>query len=575
MEFNMTRGLRFMSKPEYAGKMFLTEFEDEEARETINRVEAALRKLPLYYLMGGAYVQDAQAGERILQAIADDNPELYLYGLKAAVPHDLYFVSPKDRNNPNKIFMECLGEILGNTINSDPERWLPVFKHMLQVWPHSKYWRVVNDVLCRAYAGLEASDAECIRIIAQGLLRDPYSWRAAFDAMMIRAANFPGETTAQFGEVFYFLDIYGQSATGMDGISIPQDIFSRQDSTMQQAFRAQSDEVKQELRDIGAVTLGNNRLIRRYLSRMFGVNRSNEDIGDLETLFRTDPQAAKDKIQNHFNVRAMDGWEKLQSPKLVEWMGEKLADAHYSISEKQILGYMFCKRVSPNTEAARMAHDILYAYRPCDDSDQEYVLAYCFKMLAVASDSRRSVASDVIGGDMIELLTRHSDMEVNERDMLDKREKGAIWRNMISNYSLNDAMRVALASIISDTNLSDPEAVRRMCKIIADTFSPLEHDNPRVLRAAVPHDEFRYALNKILALDSRTNRFGANYDFLRVTLPKILDALESVSIQETYDRYYRLLVGHLHIYCTTLDDNSRGRIRDSYNRIMGLIHKFR
>lgn len=578
MEFNTARGLRFTNKAEYAGKMFMTDFEEGKAKNVIIEMKEALKKLPLYYTLNGNYALDAQAGEQKLQAIANDNLELYLYGLKAVVLRDRYFVSANDVDNTNRIFQECLGAILRNAINSDAERWMPVFKHILQVWPHSRYWGVVNDVLCRAYAEINVLDAECVRIVAHGLLRDPNSWRAAFDAMMIRARMYKGETIAQFSEIFDFLNIYGQSPIGKDGISIPQNIYSSGSSTMKLAFEDQEAEVKQELRDLGAITIGANGQIRSYLSRMFGITGTGEDFGNLEALYKNDPEAAKRAVLENFDVRGMVGWEKLQSPEIIEWMGQKMANPRYSIAEKQILGYRLFRARRQNqwvkSEAPQLVRDILYKYRTVDDSDQEYVLAGCFKMLAVASDSRYNVDSDAIQQDMIELLMRHSNMEVNQRNVLDKKSKGAIWYSMISSYSLSFAIRNALASIISDTDLSNVEAVRKMFKVVADTFSPLELRNPYVLREAVPHMEIKRVLKGFLALDRERMNFRANYEFLREVLPKILDALEAISIQETYDSHYREIVGHFHIYCTTLDDSRRCRIHDSYDRIMCIINNF-
>lgn len=577
MEFNTIQGLRFSKKPEYSGKMFLTDFEDETAKQVIEEMEAALHKLSLYNIMSGAYASTAQEGEMRLQAIADDNIELYLYGMKAVMTNARYFVPENDTGH---IYKECLSVYLANAINGNPEKWMPIFKHILQVWPHSKYWKVVNDILCGAYAMIQVSDAECIRIIASGLLRDPSSWRASFDAMMIRAKSYANETITQFSEVFNFLDIYGQSATGKDGIAIPQDIYSWQQSKMQQAFREQSEEMQQELREIGLITIGSNQLIKSYLSRMFGTSGSGEDLGELEELLRSDPVAARNKVRDSFNVRAAVGWERLQSPELVELIGEKMTDQRFSISEKQILGYrlsVFRSKAQNNwamSEASQTARRILLDYHPIDDSDQEYVLAGCLKMLAVASDSRYNVNPNAVQNDMTELLIRHADMEVNQRRLLDGKQTGGIWRNMTSKYSLNPAIKMSLASMIHNTELSSAEAVRRIFKIIADTFAPLELNNPRVLRDAVPHEEVKIALHRILALDATTRRFKVDHDFMRTALPKILDALEAIMNHEIFNMHYRDIVSHLHIYCSSLDDSNLRRIRDSHARILSMVNTF-
>lgn len=577
MEFNTIQGLRFSKKPEYSGKMFLTDFGEEKVRQVIDDIEAALHKLSLYNVMRGAYASTAREGEMRLQAIADDNIELYLYGMKAVMNHDRYFVP---ENHERYIYRERLGVYLANAINNDPEKWMPIFKHMLQIWPHSKYWRVVNDILCNAYAMIEVSDSECIRLIAGGLLRDPSSWKAAFDAMMIRARSFENETITQFSEVFNFLDIYTQTATGKDGIAIPQDIYSLQQSKMQQAFREQSDERKRELREIGLITLGANSLIKSYLSRMFGTSENGEDLGELEELLRNDPSAARSRVHDSFNVRTTVGWEKLQSPELVELIGEKMTDQRFSISEKQILGYrlsVFRSKAQNDRdkyEASQTARRILYDYHPADDSDLEFILAGCFKMLAAASDSIDNVDPRAVKNEMTELLIRHSNMEVNQRRLLDRKQMGGLWRNMTSKYTLNPAIRVSLASMIRDTDLNDAEAVRRIFKIIADTFAPLELSNPRVLWRAVPHEEIKTALHRILALDPVTRRFRVDHDFMCIVLPKILDALESIMNHEIYNMYYHDIVSHLHIYCSSLDDGELRRIRDSYARILSMVNTF-
>ena len=583
MEFNTIQGLHYTRNPDEAGRMFLTDFQEENAERTIETMPAALSKLSLYYVLDGAYAADAMAGEQKLREIAAENPELYVYGIKANVTNEAYFAR-EGRNE--SVSREKLGSFLAAAIDGAPERWMPVFKHMLKTWPRSEYWRVVSDVLCRAYREIAVSDEECIRIVARGLLCEPSSWEAAFDAMMVRAEHFENETIQQFTEAIHFLKKYGKTTKGRNGISIPSDIYSRRGGAMNRAFSAQTNEIKTSLREYVSMELSGNEntLVKSYLYRMLntGENSKGLSLGELETLYAEDPEAARKKF-DETDTYQLQEFEMISSPEIVSWLVERLNSADLGLRGKQLLGYRlssFCSkawRARRAPEARQYALKALEEYAPAEDSEGEAVLAGCLHLFAIAAVAppRTGVEPTEVGGKITALLKLHSTMEVHERSIIDDKRAGGIWINLISNYSLSEGINYALSRIIRSTPTNNADEVINTLTIIADTFGLKGYNTQNALSRAMPHGEFRDMLNNVLALDPEARLFRVDFDFFRRLLPSILDALDKVvATPPIYENYYKEFLGNLHIYCSALDMVKQNKISRPMTRLLEFIEAF-
>lgn len=580
MEIQAVQGLKWTKKFDYEGRMFLIPFNEKTCRQTIEEVEQALSRLPFLTYLNGEYAHEAFASEQVLRRIAQENPELFLYGIRAALPMDSY--------RSNDVYRSRLPQYLAEAINLSSEEYMPVFKHMLKVWPHISSWHVVSNILCRTYALLSVSDMDCIPLLAGGILRDDsYNWRVAFDAMMLRAKEKPEETKEQFRAVLEFMRVYGETARGMNGITIPQDIYSKKSSRMRLAFEAQEESVQDELIELRDVTIGNNPLMMGYLSQMGGHIRSGDLFKKVSDIIRHDPSAARSKVLDDFNVRTDPGWNDLKDARIMEWLSEIMCRSDYPFSDKQQLAFKLsnyrriCMRDASCRDARAAARLALTGYRPLNDSPEEQVLASCCQLLAIATDTAADVEFHSVRDKLVSLIELHANMDDRSRakvDLLNPRsagrdQKGGIWRNLLMRYSLQPAISQAVRLLISRVKIDDVDAVRAILKLIAFTYAPANLD-VHVLSNAVPHTDIIGLLNRLLAFDPATRRYTLGFDFMASILPELLDALEAILSQETYDRWYKSTINDLHLYCSAFPEGDKTRVRSSLNKLIDYGHRF-
>ncbi len=580
MEIQAVQGLKWTKKFDYEGRMFLIPFNEKTCRKTIADVEQALSRLPFLTYLNGEYAHEALASEHTLRHIAHENPELFLYGIRAALQMNNY--------RSNDIYRSRLPQYLADAINANSEEYMPVFKHMLKVWPHISSWHVVNNILCRAYALINVSDMDCIPLIANGILRgDSYNWRVAFDAMMLRAKEHPEETKEQFRAALEFMHIYGENARGMNGIILPQDIFSKKTSRMRVAFEAQEDSMQDELIELRDVTVGNNPLVMGYLSQMGSHIRSGDLFKNVSQLIRTDPSAARQKTLDEFNVRTDPGWNDLKDPRIMEWLSEIMHRPDYPFSDKQQLAFKLsnyrriCMKDPTCREARNAARIALTNYQPLNDSPEEQVLAQCCYLLALSTDTAHDVEFYTIKDRMISLIELHAGMDDRTRarvDLLNPRassrdQKGGIWRNLLMRYSLQPSISMAVRTLISRVKTDDADAVRRILRLISVTYSPANLD-VHVLGNAVPHADIIVLLKRLLAFDPVTRRYALSYDFMAGILSDLLDSLEAILSQETYDRWYKSIINDLHLYCSAFPETDKPKVRTLLNTLIEYGHRF-
>ncbi len=580
MEIQAVQGLKWTKKFDYEGRMFLIPFNEKTCRQTVAEVENALSRLPFLTYLNGEYAHEAFSSEHTLRRIALENPELFLYGIRAALPMSSY--------RSNDVYRTRLPQYLADAINENPEEYMPVFKHMLKVWPHISSWHVVSNILCRAYALLTVSDMDCIALIANGILRDDsYNWRVAFDAMMLRAKEHLAETKEQFRAALEFMRVYGETARGMNGITIPQDIYSKKTSRMRLAFEAQEEGMQDELIELRDITIGNNPLMMGYLSQMGGHIRSGDLFKQVSELIKNDPSAARSKVLDTFNVRTDPGWNDLKDARIMEWLSEVMCRSDYPFSDKQQLAFKLsnyrriCMKDASCREARAAARLALTGYRPLNDSPEEQVLAECCHLLAISTDTAADVEFYTVKDKLTSLIEMHAQMDDRSRakvDLLNPRsvgrdQKGGIWRNLLMRYSLQPAISQSVRLLISRVKLDDIDAVCAILKLIAATYAPANLD-VHVLSNAVPHTDIISLLKRLLAFDPTSRRYTLSFDFMTGILAELLNALEAILSQETYDRWYKDIINDLHLYCSSFPEADKPKVRSSLNKLIEYGHRF-
>lgn len=576
MRGQVIRGLKWEEKPDYEGRMFLTDFTEQKARATAQTVKA---ELPRLTLLGGDHEFNAATAVNKLEQIASDNLELFVYGIKAAL-------TSKDYKALNHTYRDALIEIIASTIDNYPEKHMPIFKHMLQVWPHNQSWSAVSDLLARVYEVLQYSDPECIGIVGSGLLRDASTWETAMHAMMSRAKHIPTETLRQFEEIFDFLAIYGDDMRGRRGIQLPSTIYSYQSSAMRLAFEAQPEDVQRKLREMREIRLMNTKPMldaTRNMAPVTATEGYTSCFPEVEALLKQGKaEEAQAYLNKNFNVWKDFGWNAVKQPETIHLVGNLMRTSAYSFNDKQQLVFRlsnFLRNTRNNREAGVLreaVYDLLTTYEALDDSDEEAILAGCANLMARASVSIQDVpVTPELSAEVLKLVQRHADMEVFPRGLVDGTEaRRGIWGYMLRTYGLHPLIKAVLEKMLRGIQMEDAEMVRRTFKTIAATFhSPRLNEDSRVLNDAVPNDLMVETIRRVLAYENGV--FHRTREYMHTVLSAIIDALGKVLTQETYSKHYREIVTLLNIYGAALPASDQQRERSVINTVHDWADDFR
>lgn len=563
MRIQLIQGLKWEKKTDYEGRMFLTDFTEEKAKEIISKVKQELPKLKL---LGGDYTTIGGTAVKKLEKIAGENIELFVYGIKATLTIRDYSVLDREAR-------DAIVNIIVETIDERPTERLPLYKHMLKIWPHTNSWSVVNNILAQAYGIINCCDEECIEIVAQGLLRDATSWESTMNAMMARALHKPKETLKQFEAVFDFMAIYGENMRGKHGIQLRSTVYSYKNSPMRLAFEAQPEEVQNKLRDMREIHLVNAKPMLAATRGMEQKTGGESCFPEVEKLLRQGKrEVAQQYMREKFNIWKEYGWNELRYPDIIDLIGDLMRDPKYPFNDKQRLvnrlsSVLRLNRDNEETvEVLQKVYNLLNTYDAINDSDEEVILAGCAKLMARASSSTRSVfVSNDLCADLLKLIQRHTNMEVYARGQVDGTEdKWAIWGYMLRSYGLHPLISAVVEKMLRDTKLDNPEEVRLAYKTIATTFSPASQDR-RVLSNAVPNKYISEHIYRILAYQDGS--FQRNKEYMRDVIPAIVDALGKVINQETYVQYYRSIVTLLTVYFASLSDVEKRREQAVMNTV--------
>ncbi|MGN1019226.1 MAG: hypothetical protein ACI4O7_02530 [Aristaeellaceae bacterium] len=555
MRTQLIQGLRWDKKPDYEGRMFLTDFTEEKARTVVASVQGELPKLKL---LSGDYADIGAAAVSRLQKIADDNLELFVYGLKAAL-------TMKEYGQLDETARAEIVGIIADAVNGHQEECLPLFKHMLRIWPHTNSWSVVNNMLARAYGEITCGDEECIDIVSRGILRDASSWESAMNAMMHRAQQYPLETLKQFEAVFDFMAVYGESTRGKHGIQIRSTIFSYRNSPMKRAYEAQSDEVRHVLREMREVQLANAKPMLDATRGMEPRLGSETCFPEVEALLRRgEHEEAQKYVNEKFSVWKENGWQELTNPDIVDLIACRMNDEDYPFGDKQQLVYHLSKLLRMNRtqeerrEVSQRAYQALINYSAAPDSDAESVLAGCAKLMAQADASVRTLqVTPELSAELLALIQLHAGMEVYTRGLVDGNDKKrAIWGRMLQNYNLHPLLRSVIVKMLEDARLDQPESIRAVYRTIAATFGPAGQEM-RVLENAVPNRRIAEQVQAIMAY--RDGVCHRDREYMHDVLPSIADALDKLLTQTTYNIYYRDTVTLLNVYCAALSAEEQRR----------------
>lgn len=520
-------------------------------QEFENLLRQAERNLEDYQTDG---MMGASAARSAIKELAAHHLDVLCYAVMLYI-HTICSYDPDEiKNYCRSRLPGVICEAASSLSEEDLKAFSKTFYHILCMWPHSQRWQVVNTVLQGTYGTVRIAEEYKYKIIeafSASQLRDYYSWQGgtpAFDALMVRAMQIPGDAVAIFSEVFVFFNEY--AGAGKGGISLPNTL-SVECSPMDKALKSLPDDTKNEIimlrtRCLDEAASDRKVTIEHHLTRCFGALTSTDE-GWITTLNsklgKDDEENVKTVLDIATPLKRMTDSNHLLSPACIKTFGLILGktDEGRDLRVYRHILHLVLSHSCENGDTMTPARNALTQVPDNDDPLQHFF--YSVSSSARAIHDRRFSQEQFNS-----LLVAHKNAVLNTTM---NGFVGPVWKQFLNAKSFNPSFKSMMEEKLAiPSTLPSVEDARAMIECLYYAYyrdlNRGEEANTNVLTYAVPHEEICKYLLHVTGLDKNSKTSRSLSDMNKI-VTRVLLLFNMIFVSNLYEKY-AILFNRLNVY---------------------------